>query len=158
MLGPEANHFMLVSHADHFRWRDGGFGDLIPLLGDGMLTIDGDFHRQSRRIDAARLPPRARAQAARGVMEEEIERALAPWQDGLELDLYAWARELALRVAMRALFGFDPDARAPTACSRRASSSARSASTAASTGCRCCAGPGTPWRGAGRRARRGSTA
>ena len=50
MLGPEANHFMLVSHADRFRWRDGGFGDLIPLLGDGMLTIDGDFHKQSRRI------------------------------------------------------------------------------------------------------------
>ncbi|MEO8688868.1 MAG: cytochrome P450 [Solirubrobacteraceae bacterium] len=110
MLGPEANHFMLVSHADRFRWRDGGFGDLIPLLGDGMLTIDGDFHRQSRR---AMLPAfhHERVQAARGVMDDEIERALAPWQDGLELDLYAWARELALRVAMRALFGFDPDAR-----------------------------------------------
>jgi cytochrome P450 len=110
MLGPEANHFMLVSHADRFRWRDGGFGDLIPLLGDGMLTIDGDFHRQSRRT---MLPAfhHERVQAARGVMEEEIERALAPWRDGLELDLYGWARELALRVAMRALFGFDPDAR-----------------------------------------------
>ena len=110
MLGPEANHFMLVSHADRFRWRDGGFGDLIPLLGDGMLTIDGDFHRQSRRT---LLPAfhHERVRAARGVMDEEIERALAPWHDGLELDLYAWARELALRVAMRALFGFDPDAR-----------------------------------------------
>ena len=30
----------------------------------------------------------------------------------LAVDLYAWARELALRVAMRALFGFDPDRRA----------------------------------------------
>jgi cytochrome P450 len=109
MLGPEANHFMLVSHADHFRWRDGGFGDLIPLLGDGLLTIDGDFHRQSRR---ALLPAfhHERVRAARAVMDEEIERALAPWHDGLELDLSAWARELALRVAMRALFGFDPDA------------------------------------------------
>src|SRR5215210_664077 len=98
MLGPEANHFMLVSDADRFRWRDGGFGDLIPLLGDGMLTVDGDFHRQSRRT---MLPAfhHERVQAALGVMEEE-----------LELDLYAWARELALRVAMRALFGFDPDA------------------------------------------------
>ena len=77
MLGPEANHFMLVSHADHFRWRDGGFGDLIPLLGDGMLTIDGDFHKQSRRI---MLPAfhHERVAAALGVMEEEIERALAP--------------------------------------------------------------------------------
>ncbi len=110
MLGPEANHYMLVSHADRFRWRDGGFGDLIPLLGDGMLTIDGDFHRQSRRT---MLPAfhHERVRAARGVMDEEIERALAPWHDGLELDLYSWARDLALRVAMRALFGFDPDAR-----------------------------------------------
>jgi cytochrome P450 len=109
MLGPDANHFMLVSHADHFRWRDGGFGDLIPLLGDGLLTIDGDFHRQSRRT---LLPAfhHERVRAARAVMDEEIERALAPWHDGLELDLSAWARELALRVAMRALFGFDPDA------------------------------------------------
>ena len=117
MLGPEANHFMLVSHADHFRWRDGGFGDLIPLLGDGMLTIDGDFHRQSRRI---MLPAfhHERVAAALTTMEEEIERALAPWHDGLELDLYAWARELALRVAMRALFGFDPDV-APDAAPAR---------------------------------------
>ncbi|MEA2133269.1 MAG: hypothetical protein QOC68_1178 [Solirubrobacteraceae bacterium] len=108
MLGPEANHFMLVSHADRFRWRDGGFGDLIPLLGDGMLTIDGDFHKQSRRI---MLPAfhHERVRSAQAVMEEEVERALAPWHDGLELDLYAWARELALRVAMRALFGFDPE-------------------------------------------------
>jgi cytochrome P450 len=112
MLGPEANHFMLVSHADHFRWRDGGFGDLIPLLGDGMLTIDGDFHKQSRRI---MLPAfhHERVKAALGVMDEEIERALRGWHDGLELDLYAWARELALRVAMRALFGLDADSKGP---------------------------------------------
>ena len=25
-------------------------GNLIPLLGDGLLTINGDFHRRSRRI------------------------------------------------------------------------------------------------------------
>jgi cytochrome P450 len=112
MLGPEANHFMLVSHADRFRWRDGGFGDLIPLLGDGMLTIDGDFHKQSRRI---MLPAfhHERVKAALGVMDEEIERALRGWRDGLELDLYGWARELALRVAMRALFGFDADSKGP---------------------------------------------
>jgi cytochrome P450 len=110
MLGPEANHFILVSHADHFRWRDGAFGDLIPLLGDGMLTIDGDFHRRSRRI---MLPAfhRERIAAAQATMAEEVERAVAPWHDGARLDLYHWARELALRVALRALFGFDPDRR-----------------------------------------------
>jgi cytochrome P450 len=54
-----------------------------------------------------------RVKAALGVMDEEIERALRGWHDGLELDLYGWARELALRVAMRALFGFDADSSGP---------------------------------------------
>ena len=77
MLGPEANHFVLVSHADHFRWRDGAFGDLIPLLGDGMLTIDGDFHRRSRRIMLPGVPPRADRRGARAIAAE-VERAVAP--------------------------------------------------------------------------------
>ena len=108
MLGPEANHRILVSHASDFTWRDGFFRDLIPLLGDGLLTIDGEFHRRSRRI---MLPAfhRERIAAAQGTMEAEIDRALAPWRPGDRIDLYRWARELALRVAMRALFGLDPD-------------------------------------------------
>ena len=44
-------------------------------------------------------------------MQDEIERAVAPWRPGDRVDLYAWGRRLALRVAMRALFGFDPDRR-----------------------------------------------
>jgi cytochrome P450 len=108
MLGPEANHHITVSHADNFTWRDGHMGDMMPLLGDGLLTIDGDFHRRSRRI---MLPAfhRERVAGALGTMREEIDAALEPWSDGLGLDLYAWTRRLALRIAMRALFGLDPD-------------------------------------------------
>jgi cytochrome P450 len=111
-LGPEANHYMTVSGASNFRWRDGGMGDLIPLLGDGLLTTDGDYHRRARRI---MLPAFHREQiaATTGVMSEEVERALEPWRAGQRLDLYAWTRRLALRVAMRALFGFDPGRRGP---------------------------------------------
>jgi cytochrome P450 len=107
MLGPEANHYMLVSHAHNFRWRDGGFGDLIPLLGDGMLTIDGDFHKLSRR---AMLPAfqHERIRAALAAMEEEIEAAVAPWRPGQLIDVYEWSRALALKVAMRALLGLRP--------------------------------------------------
>jgi cytochrome P450 len=110
MLGPEANHFMTVSGADHFTWRDGHMGDLIPLLGDGLLTIDGDFHRRSRRI---MLPAfhRERIAATLDTMQPEIDAALAHWHDGATLDLYDWTRRLALRIAMRALFGLDPDGR-----------------------------------------------
>src|SRR5271165_4568052 len=50
MLGPEANHYITVSHASNFVWREGHFRDLIGLMGDGLLTIDGDFHRRSRLI------------------------------------------------------------------------------------------------------------
>ena len=110
MLGPEANHYLLVSHASNFVWREGGFGDLIPLLGDGLLTIDGEFHRRSRKI---MLPAfhRDRIAAMHGVMEEETAAALDRWRPGAQLDLYSWTRALALRIAQRALFGFDPDAR-----------------------------------------------
>jgi len=107
-LGPEANHYITVSHAANFRWRDGSMGDLIPLLGDGLLTTDVAVHRRARRI---MLPAFHREQvgAAAGTMVEETERALAGWRPGMRVDLYAWTRRLALRVAMRSLFGFDPD-------------------------------------------------
>ena len=107
-LGPEANHYITVSHASNFRWREGSLGDLIPLLGDGLLTTDGEYHKRARRI---MLPAFHREQiaAATGVMTEETDRGLEGWHAGRRLDLYAWTRRLALRIAMRALFGFDPD-------------------------------------------------
>ncbi len=108
VLGPEANHHLLVSNAANYSWRDGHYGDLMPLLGDGMLAIDGAFHRLSRK---AMLPMFHRERIARSqqLMVEEVDRALDSWHDGLQLDLYHWTRELALRIAMRALFGIDPD-------------------------------------------------
>jgi cytochrome P450 len=111
MIGPAANHFITVSHADHFIWREGHLGDLIPLLGDGLLTIDGEFHRRSRQI---MLPAfhRERIAASRQTMEAEADAAVTQtFHDGTRLDLYSWTRHLAMRIAMRALFGLDPDGR-----------------------------------------------
>src|SRR5438270_10472418 len=102
MLGPEANHYITVSHAANFSWREGHMGDLIPLLGDGLLTIDGDFHRRSRRI---MLPAfhHERVAATIDTMLGEIDAALSRVGDGARVDLYAHTRRLALRIAMRAL-------------------------------------------------------
>lgn len=104
MIGPEANHHILVSHARDFSWREGHMGDLIPLLGDGLLTIDGDFHRRSRKV---MLPAfhHERIAALGELMGEEIESAVGTWQPGQQFDLYDWTRRLAMRIAMRALFG-----------------------------------------------------
>jgi len=112
MIGPDANHYVLVSHAKNFVWREGSMGDLIPLIGDGLLTIDGLAHKTARRL---LLPAFHHEQVAASVdtMVEEIDRALSAWGDGeTRVDFYDWSRHLALRVAMRALLGLDPDARA----------------------------------------------
>ena len=108
MLGPEANRFILVTDRDKFRWRDGSLGDLIPLIGDGLLTTDGEYHDRAREI---MLPVfhRERIGAAADVMSEEAERALEGWRRGMQVDLYDWTRHVTMRVAMRALFGLDPD-------------------------------------------------
>ncbi len=42
-------------------------------------------------------------------MVQEAERALETFTVGARVDLYAWTRRLAMRIAMRALFGLDPD-------------------------------------------------
>ena len=83
-------------------------GDLIPLLGDGLLTIDGAFHRVSRKI---MLPAfhRERIEAAHAIMAAETQQALDRVTADEPFDLYRFTRELALRIAMRALFGLDPD-------------------------------------------------
>ncbi len=108
MLGPEANHYITVSHASNFLWRESHFRDLIGLMGDGLLTIDGEFHRRSRLI---MLPAfhREHILASAETIVEETGRALDRLAPGQTVDLYAWTRHLALRVAMRALFGLDPD-------------------------------------------------
>jgi cytochrome P450 len=108
MLGPEANSYVTVTHPHNFRWREGSFGDLIPLLGDGLLTIDGGYHDRARRI---MMPAFHREQidAAVATMTAETEAALADLPPGAVVDVYAWMRNLAMRIAMRALLGLDPD-------------------------------------------------
>ncbi len=108
MLGPAANHYITVSHASNFLWRESHFRDLIALLGDGLLTTDDPYHRRARRI---MLPAFHREQIAASVeaVVAETEHALERWTPGARVDLYAWTRRLATRVAMRALFGLDPD-------------------------------------------------
>jgi cytochrome P450 len=108
MIGPAANHYVTVSHAHNFHWREGSFGDLIPLLGDGLLTIDGGYHDRARRIMMPAFH-REQIEAAVETMAGEAEAAIASLKAGTVVDVYGWARNLAMRIAMRALLGLDPD-------------------------------------------------
>jgi cytochrome P450 len=108
MLGPTANHFITVAHPENFHWREGSFGDLIPLLGDGLLTIDDDYHDRARAI---MMPAFHREQLVSMIdaMAIEAEQAIGALHPGQTFDLYDWMRNLAMRIAMRALLGLDPD-------------------------------------------------
>jgi cytochrome P450 len=108
MLGPEANHFVTVAHPENFHWRESSFGDLIPLLGDGLLTIDDDYHDRARAI---MMPAFHREQVVAMIdsMAAEADGAIGALRPGEVFDLYDWMRNLAMRIAMRALLGLDPD-------------------------------------------------
>jgi cytochrome P450 len=108
MLGPAANHYVTVSHPENFHWREGSFGDLIPLLGDGLLTIDGPYHDRARRIMMPAFH-RERIEAAVETMTSEAQSVIDSLRVGEVVDIYEWMRGLAMRIAMRALLGLDPD-------------------------------------------------
>ena len=83
--------------------------DLIPLMGDGLLTIDGSFHRTHRKL---MLPAFHREQIQAATRRDAgggRPRPGARCDPAPVVDLYDWTRAVALRVALRALFGIDPD-------------------------------------------------
>ena len=143
-LGPEANHHITVSHASNFLYRTSYFRDLIGFAGDGLLTTDGDFHRASRRI---MLPAfhHARILASLEEMLAETSSALDSLVAGATVDLYAFTRRLALRIAMRALFGLDPDGPAARSIDAAALFEQTLSFYARDYALRMLRGPHTPW-------------
>jgi cytochrome P450 len=108
-IGAEANHQILVSEFDAFQWREGRFADLWPLLGDGLLNIDGAYHRDFRML----MLPAFQREYIERVADTMIEEALTAanqLQDGQVVEVYHWVRELALRIALRGLLGFEDSA------------------------------------------------
>ena len=105
-IGAEVNHQILVSDFDAFQWREGRFVDLWPLLGDGLLNVDGAYHRDFRML---LLPAfhRDHVAALADVMVEEGIRAAERLRAGQVVEIYHWVRELALRIALRGLLGFE---------------------------------------------------
>ena len=112
MLGPEANHTILVSRMKDFRWRDGGFSQLIPLLGDGMLDDRRGLPPPLAQDHAAVVPPRADRREHFDHGGRDRRAPSASGATARRSTSTSWARRLALRIAMRALFGFAGDDRA----------------------------------------------
>src|ERR1700687_5773544 len=76
------------------------------LLGNGLLTSEGEFWRRQRRL----APPafhRQRISAFRDVIVEFAERMIASWQEGETRDIHRDMMRLTLEIVGKTLFKAD---------------------------------------------------
>jgi cytochrome P450 len=76
------------------------------VLGQGLLTSDGEMHRRQRRLVQPAFHARRLAAYARDAVELGSARS-ASWHDGQRLDVAAEMSSLTLEVVGRTLFGSD---------------------------------------------------
>lgn len=110
MIGPEANRYMTVTNAPNFTIRESHFQDLIAILGDGMLTTDGDVHRRMRRLVMPAFQTDSLASYF-NIMLEETQAAVGAIEPGTVVNIKEVVDRLVLRISTRTLFGLDPDSR-----------------------------------------------
>lgn len=102
---PEAVQFFLVDHARSFI-SGSGRAEMRRLLGEGLLTTDGELHRRQRRqVQPAFHKRRVEGYAA--IMVEQTQQMLAHWRPGAQLDVARELQELTLRIVVKALFNVD---------------------------------------------------
>lgn len=98
-------HEVLTAQAARFK-KSVGIQFLRPLLGDGLLTAEGEPHRQHRKLLAPAFAPRRLASYGE-IMVEETRAQLARWSPGDRIDLADEMMEMTLAIAGRTLFGVD---------------------------------------------------
>ena len=101
----ELAHEVLVDQAASFR-KSVGIRFLRPLLGDGLLTSEGEPHRRHRKLLAPAFAPR-RIAGYGEIMVDETREQLARWSPGEHIDLAAEMMQMTLAIAGRTLFGVD---------------------------------------------------
>jgi cytochrome P450 len=94
---------LLTGHFKHYV-KDRGTRVMTRVLGNGLLTSEGDFHRRQRQ----RVQPafhHQRLQAYAETMVEATDRVHSRWIDGEVLDIHAEMMRAALFIVSKALLG-----------------------------------------------------
>ncbi len=74
------------------------------VLGEGLLTSEGELHRRHARLAAPAFGPR-RVAGYHAAMRELADETSAGWRDGQVLDVNVEMTRLTLRIVVRTLFG-----------------------------------------------------
>ena len=105
-------HDVLVDQASSFK-KSLGLSFLMPLLGEGLLTSEGDVHKKHRKLLAPAFAPK-RLSAYGDVMVEETLAQVATWKPGQQVDLSHEMMEMTLAIAGKTMFGTDVRSSATT--------------------------------------------
>ena len=107
---PDHLREVLVTRASSFHKTHSAFERLSLVLGEGLLTTDGEtWKRQRRMVQPAFSSARLAGYAE--VMVDEATRAASAWRGGEVRDVSREMMGLTLRVVCRTLFGHDLSAR-----------------------------------------------
>ncbi len=102
---PEHVLYMLTEHPRNFTSLQSN-GGLKAFLGDGLLTIEGDYHRQQRRLVQPAFHKR-RIEGYADVMVQYTQEMLAGWQAGSEVNIAYEMQQLTLRIIVKTLFNVE---------------------------------------------------
>ena len=103
--GPAEIEEVLVERAPNFR-KSFGTRMLIPLLGNGLLTAEGDDWLRHRRM-ASPAFHRERVKGYGETMASYAQESVDSWTDGEVVDLHDELTALTLRIVARTLFDND---------------------------------------------------
>jgi cytochrome P450 len=102
---PDYVRDILVTHHERFH-KGRALQRAKRLLGEGLLTSEGDFHRRQRRL-AQPAFHRQRVNSYARVMTEFAAQTSARWRDGQTLDIAEEMMRLTLSIVGKALFDAD---------------------------------------------------
>jgi len=102
---PDYIRDMLVTSAHKFE-KSPAIKSMKPVLGEGLLTSEREFHLRQRRL-AQPAFHRQRIAAYGAVMAEYADRWRRRWSDGQRVDLHTEMMGLTLAVVGKTLFDYD---------------------------------------------------
>jgi cytochrome P450 len=101
----DISHQILVDDAAKFV-KSAGLQFLEPLLGQGLLTAEGEPHKKHRKLLSPAFAPK-RLAAYGETMVAETAAQVATWKPGQIVDLSREMMEITLAIAGKTLFGAD---------------------------------------------------
>ncbi len=105
LFKPEHVRYILTENPRNFTSREVAFG-ILELIGDGLLTIDGEAHRQQRRLVQPAFHKK-RVEGYADVMTQYTQEMLKGWHSGDRFDMARAMQELTLRIVAMCLFHVD---------------------------------------------------